>query len=54
MNKGYAVFKQIIPIQENEDYTIIETGTPYGIALYDRIVLQGDKVKENEIIYRSN
>ncbi len=51
VNKGYAVFKQIEPIQENEDYTIIRTGTSYGLALYDRIVLQGDKVEENEIIY---
>lgn len=51
VNKGYAVFKQIEPIQENEDYTIIRTGTSYGLALYDRIVLQGDKVTENEIIY---
>ncbi|MBR1635462.1 MAG: hypothetical protein IJ682_10435 [Lachnospiraceae bacterium] len=51
VNKGYAVFKQIEPIQRNEDYTIIRTGTSYGLALYDRIVLQGDKVKENEIIY---
>ena len=51
VNKGFAVFKQIEPIQKNEDYTIIRTGTPYGLALYDRIVLQGDKVQENEIIY---
>ena len=47
----YAVFKQIEPVQRNEDYTIIRTGTSYGLALYDRIVLQGDRVKENEIIY---
>lgn len=51
VNKGYAVFKQIEPIQKNEDYTIIRTGTSYGLALYDRIVLQGNHVKENEIIY---
>ena len=51
VNKGYAVFKQIEPVQRNEDYTIIRTGTSYGLALYDRIVLQGDRVKENEIIY---
>ncbi|MBQ9632188.1 MAG: hypothetical protein IJV04_04635 [Lachnospiraceae bacterium] len=51
INKGYAVFKRIEPIEKNEDYTIIRTDTLYGIALFDRIVLQGDKVKENQIIY---
>ena len=51
VNKGYAVFKQIEVIYQNEDYSIIKTGTPYGVALYDHIVLQGDLVNENEIIY---
>lgn len=52
VNKGYAVFKQIETIQENEEYTIIKSGTSYGLALYDHIVLQGDNVEENEIIGR--
>ena len=51
INKGYAVFKRIEPVERNEDYTIIRTDTPFGIALFDRIVLQGDKVTENQIIY---
>ncbi len=50
INKGYAVFKQIEVIYQSEDYSIIESGTDYGVALYDRIVLQGDLVHENEII----
>ena len=50
VNKGYTVFKQIEIIYQNEDYTIVKTGTDYGIALYDRIVLQGDKVKENDVL----
>ncbi len=50
VNKGYAVFKQIEPIYENEDYTIVKTGTSYGISLYDHIVLQGNLVKENDVI----
>ena len=50
VNKGYAVFKQIEIIYQNEDYTIVKTGTDYGISLYDRIVLQGDKVKENDVL----
>ena len=50
VNKGYAVFKQIEIIYQNEDYTIVKTGTDYGISLYDRIVLQGDRVKENDVL----
>lgn len=52
VNKGYAVFKQIEVIQENEEYTIIKSGTSYGLSLYDHIVLQGDNVEENQIIRR--
>ena len=50
VNKGYTVFKQIEIIYQNEDYTIVKTGTDYGISLYDLIVLQGDKVKENDVL----
>ena len=32
INKGYAVFKQINIIYENEDYAVIETKTSYGIS----------------------
>ncbi len=50
VNKGYAVFKQIEILYQNDDYSIIKTGTDYGISMYDHIVLQGDEVEENTII----
>lgn len=50
VNKGYAVFKQIEILYQNNDYSIIKTGTHYGISMYDHIVLQGDEVEENTII----
>lgn len=50
INKGYAVFKQINILFQNKEYTIVETGTTYGIALYDHIALDGTKVNENELI----
>lgn len=50
VNKGYAVFKQIQIKNFNHEYSIIETGTPYGITLYDRIVLDSSSIKENELI----
>ena len=39
INKGYAVFKQIKVLTSNDDYTIVEAKTPYGISLYDHIAL---------------
>ncbi len=50
VNKGYAVFKQIEILYQNNDYSIIKTGTKYGISMYDHIVLQGNEVEENTII----
>ena len=50
INKGYAVFKQIEIIFQNEEYSIIKTGTSYGVALYDHIALEGHKIQEDELI----
>ena len=50
INKGYAVFKQIEILFQNEEYSIVKTGTSYGIALYDHIALDGSKIKEDELI----
>lgn len=50
VNKGYAIFKIIDELYKNDDYTIIASGTNYGVALYDRIALQGNKVEENDVI----
>lgn len=50
INKGYAVFKQIDILYQNEEYAIVRTGTTYGIALYDHIALDGSKVHENDLI----
>lgn len=50
INKGYAVFKQINIMSQNEDYAIVETKTSYGLALYDHIALNGSKVKENQLM----
>ena len=50
VNKGYAVFKQINILYQSEEYSIVETGTSYGISLYDHIALDSTKVNENELI----
>ncbi len=50
VNKGYAVFKQINILYQNEDYAIVEPKTSYGIALYDHIALDGSAVTEGDFI----
>lgn len=52
INKGYAVFKQINILSSNDDYTIVETKTSYGISLYDHIALDGSSVTENQTIVK--
>ena len=48
--KGYAVFKQIDILYQNEEYTIVKAGTDFGISIYDHIALEGDAVSEDDLI----
>ena len=48
INKGYAVFRQIEILYQNTEYSIVKKKTNYGIALYDHIALEGDKIHENQ------
>jgi len=51
INKGYADFKQIIILSQNDEYSIIESNTDYGLSMYDYIVLDAKVVNENDFIY---
>ena len=51
VNKGYAVFKLINILFSNDDYSIVESGTRYGISLYDHIALDASNLKDGSIIY---
>ena len=51
INKGYAVFRKISIIDQNKEYCIIESGTPWGISQYDYIVFYGSNIKEKDILY---
>ena len=53
-NRGYAMFRRINIIDQNEEYCIVQTGTTYGISLYDYIVRDGSKVKESDVLARKN
>ena len=49
-NKGYAVFRKVVILDKNEEYCIVASGTRYGIARFDYIVLNSDEVKEQQIV----
>lgn len=51
MNKGYADFKQINILYQNDEYSIVKSNTQYGLSPYDYIVLDSSTVKEDELIY---
>ena len=49
-NKGYADFKQIQILYQNEEYAIIKSNTEYGLIEYDYIVLEADSVHDDEFL----
>ncbi|MFV0342023.1 MAG: HlyD family efflux transporter periplasmic adaptor subunit [Anaerocolumna sp.] len=51
INKGYAVFRRIEILMENEEYCIVKEGTSYGLSVYDHIALDASTATEQAIIY---
>lgn len=51
INQGYAVFRQIKILDQNEEYCIVEEGTSYGLRAFDYIARDGSTVSEEEILY---
>ncbi len=51
INKGYADFKEIQILSQNDEYSIIKSNTTYGLSAYDRIVLDAETVDLDELIY---
>lgn len=52
MNKGYADFKQITILYQNDEYSIVSSNTKYGLTVYDRIVLDASSVDNDQFIYK--
>ena len=51
INKGYADFKQVSILYQNEEYSIVKSNTAYGLNVYDHIVLDATMVNDNDFIY---
>ncbi len=47
INKGYAEFRQISILYQNEEYAIVKPNTTYGLNVFDYIVLDSETVDEN-------
>ena len=52
INKGYADFKQVTVLYNNEEYSIVKSNTVYGLNVYDYIVLDASTVNDNQFIYQ--
>lgn len=50
INNGYTVFVRVKILSSMDDYYIVQANNVYGLSVYDRIVLNGDSVKENQIL----
>ena len=44
INKGYADFRQIKILYQNDEYSIVKSNTTYGLSVYDYIVLDADVI----------
>lgn len=50
INKGYAVFRFINILDQNEEFCIVAKDTEYGLAQYDHIILDASQVGEEDIV----
>lgn len=51
VNQGYAVFRRIEILYQNEEYCIIAKNTTNGVSAYDQIALDGTTAVNQAIIY---
>ncbi len=51
INKGYAVFREITILDENEEFVVALANELYGLAAHDFIALDAGSVTDDEIVY---
>jgi len=51
VNQGYAVFKRVEILYQNNEYCIVKRDTKYGLSAYDHIALDSKMAVEQKIIY---
>lgn len=50
VNNGYADFRQINILAQNDEYAIVKANTQYGLNVYDYIALNADSVQDDQFI----
>ena len=50
INNGYTKFVRVKILNSTDEYYIIKAGDVFSVSIYDRIVLNSDDVKENQIV----
>ena len=51
INQGYAVFRWVEILDQNEEYAIISSNTLYGLSRYDRIARDASQVKDQDLFH---
>ncbi|GKX28797.1 hypothetical protein SH1V18_12770 [Vallitalea longa] len=51
INKGYTSFKLIDELYAEDRYIIVDSTTPYGIRIYDRVIADSTTIKEDVIVF---
>lgn len=52
VNTGYTTFRYVEILSDKNGYYIVESGSKYGLQVYDQIVLNASLVKENQVIFK--
>lgn len=52
INKGYAVFKKITILCENDEYYVVQEGESYGLYNYDHIAQNGKGISSDEVVFQ--
>ncbi len=50
INKGYADFKEITIVSQNDEYAIVKPNSTYGLRVYDYIALRADTISDDQFI----
>lgn len=54
VNNGYCIFRNVDILTETGEYYLVETGSAYGLKVYDHIVIDGSMVSENQVVFTVN
>lgn len=52
VNTGYTEFRCVDILADSNEYYIVQSGTRYGVQIYDHIVLDASLVKDKQIVFQ--